>query len=139
MHYVAIVTAVALLQFFWFGWQVGVARGKYGIAAPAVSGNEMFERVFRVHMNTLEQLVVFLPALWIFASFISPLWASILGAVFIVAAGLIAYFVWDFWAAAITVPLAGMLWFWYIRRWFMRRYVPSPGDLPTVELEASER
>src|SRR5512138_1900028 len=84
MPYVAIVTVVALLQFFWFGWQVGVARGKYNIAAPAVSGNEMFERVFRVHMNTLEQLIVFLPALWIFASFISPLWASILGAVFIV-------------------------------------------------------
>jgi glutathione S-transferase len=75
---------VALLQFFWFGWQVGVARGKYNIAAPAVSGNEMFERVFRVHMNTLEQLVVFLPSLWIFASFISPLWAAVLGAIFIV-------------------------------------------------------
>jgi len=73
-----------LLQFFWFGWQVGVARGKYGIAAPATSGNEMFERVFRVHMNTLEQLVVFLPALWIFASFVSSLWAAILGAIFIV-------------------------------------------------------
>ncbi|HTJ15646.1 MAG TPA: MAPEG family protein [Steroidobacteraceae bacterium] len=84
MHYVAIVTVVALLQFFWFGWQVGVARGKYGIAAPATSGNEMFERVFRVHMNTLEQLVVFLPALWIFASFVSSLWAAILGAIFIV-------------------------------------------------------
>jgi uncharacterized membrane protein YecN with MAPEG domain len=84
MHYVAIVTVVALLQFFWFGWQVGVARGKYNIAAPATSGNEMFERVFRVHMNTLEQLVVFLPALWIFASFVSSLWAAILGAVFIV-------------------------------------------------------
>ena len=84
MPYVAIVTVLALLQFFWFGWQVGVARGKYNIAAPAVSGNEMFERVFRVHMNTLEQLVVFLPALWIFASFISPLWAAGLGAVFII-------------------------------------------------------
>ena len=84
MHYVAIVTVVALLQFFWFGWQVGVARGKYNIAAPAVSGNEMFERVFRVHMNTQEQLVVFLPSLWIFASFISPLWAAGLGAVFII-------------------------------------------------------
>jgi glutathione S-transferase len=84
MPYVAIVTVVALLQFFWFGWQVGVARGKYNIAAPAVSGNEMFERVFRVHMNTLEQLVVFLPSLWIFASFISPLWAAVLGAIFIV-------------------------------------------------------
>lgn len=84
MHYVAIVTAVALLQFFWFGWQVGAARSKYNIPAPAISGNEVFERVFRVQMNTLEQLVVFLPALWIFASFVSALWAAILGAVFIV-------------------------------------------------------
>ena len=90
MPYVAIVTVVALLQFFWFGWQVGVARGKYNIAAPAVSGNEMFERVFRVHMNTQEQLVVFLPALWIFASYISPLWAAVLGAVFIVGRALYA-------------------------------------------------
>ena len=64
MPYVAIVTVVALLQFIWFGWQVGVARGKYNIPAPAVSGNEMFERVFRVHANTLETLVVFLPALY---------------------------------------------------------------------------
>ena len=90
MPYVAIVTVVALLQFFWFGWQVGVARGKYNIAAPAVSGNEMFERVFRVHMNTLEQLVVFLPALWIFAGYISPLWAAVLGAIFIVGRALYA-------------------------------------------------
>ncbi len=90
MPYVAIVTVVALLQFFWFGWQVGAARAKYNIPAPAVSGNDAFERVFRVHMNTLEQLVVFLPALWIFASFISPIWASALGAVFIIGRALYA-------------------------------------------------
>jgi glutathione S-transferase len=84
MRYVAIVTVVALLQFLWFGWQVGVARAKYNIAAPAVSGNEGFERVFRVHVNTLEQLVVFLPALWIFAFFISPIWAAALGVVYII-------------------------------------------------------
>ena len=84
MPYVAIVTVLALLQFIWFGWQVGVARGKYNIAAPAVSGNEMFERVFRVHMNTQEQLVVFLPSLWIFASFISPIWAAVLGVIYII-------------------------------------------------------
>jgi glutathione S-transferase len=87
MHYVAIVTVVALLQFFWFGWQVGAARSKYNIPAPAISGNEVFERVFRVQMNTLEQLVVFLPALWIFASYVSALWAAVLGAVFIVGRG----------------------------------------------------
>lgn len=90
MPYVAIVTVAALLQFFWFGWQVGVARGKYNIAAPAVSGNEMFERVFRVHMNTLEQLIVFLPALWIFAGFISPPWAAGIGVIFIIGRALYA-------------------------------------------------
>jgi hypothetical protein len=84
MPYVAIVTAVALLQFFWFGWQVGVARSKYNIPAPAISGNDVFERTFRVQMNTQEQLLVFLPALWVFASFISPLWAVAFGVVFII-------------------------------------------------------
>jgi glutathione S-transferase len=84
MPYVAIVTVIALLQFVWFGWQVGAARTKYNIPAPAVSGNEIFDRVFRVHVNTLEQLVVFLPALWIFAFFISPIWAAALGVVFII-------------------------------------------------------
>jgi glutathione S-transferase len=90
MPYVAIVTVVALLQFFWFGWQVGAARGKYNIAAPAVSGNEAFERVFRVHMNTLEQLVVFLPTLWIFGFFVSPIWAAAIGVVFIIGRALYA-------------------------------------------------
>ena len=59
------------------------------------------------------------------------------GAVFIVAVGLVAFFLWGFYAAAVCVPIAGMLWFWYIRRWFIRRYVPSPGELPTLDLEAS--
>jgi glutathione S-transferase len=90
MPYVAIVTVLALLQFFWFGWQVGVARGKYNIPAPAITGNDMFERHFRVQMNTQEQLLVFLPALWIFASFISPLWAAVLGAIFIIGRGVYA-------------------------------------------------
>jgi uncharacterized membrane protein YecN with MAPEG domain len=84
MPYVAIVTVLALLEFFWFSVRVGKAREKFGIAAPATSGNDIFERHFRVHMNTQEQLVLFLPALWIFAYFISPLWAAGLGVVFIV-------------------------------------------------------
>jgi glutathione S-transferase len=84
MPYVAIVTVLALVQFFWFGLQVARARTKYGVRAPASSGNEVFERYFRVHMNTLEQLVIFLPALWVYARFISPLWAAGFGVVFIV-------------------------------------------------------
>ena len=84
MPYVAIVTVLALLEFLWFGILVGRARGKFGIAAPATAGNEVFERYFRVHMNTLEQLLMFLPVLWIFATYVSPVWAAALGAVFIV-------------------------------------------------------
>ena len=61
-----------------------------------------------------------------------------IGAIFVLGAGVAAFVIWDFWAAAITVPLVAMFWFWYVRRWFMRRYVPSPGELPTVELEASK-
>ena len=83
MPFVAIVTVLALVQFFWLGLQVARARGRYGVAAPATTGNEVFERHFRVQMNTLEQLVMFLPALWIFAAYISPLWAAALGVVFI--------------------------------------------------------
>ena len=84
MPYVAIVTVLALLQFFWLGLQVATARTRYGVAAPATTGNETFERHFRIQMNTLEQLVLFLPVLWIFAAFISPLWAAGFGAVFII-------------------------------------------------------
>lgn len=83
MPYVAIVTVAALIEFLWFGVLVGKARAKYGITAPATTGNEIFERYFRVQMNTLEQLILFLPALWIFAHFISPLWAAASGVVFI--------------------------------------------------------
>lgn len=83
MPFVAIVTVLALLQFFWLSVQVARARGRYGVAAPATTGHEVFERHFRVQMNTLEQLMLFLPALWLFASYISPLWAAALGMVFI--------------------------------------------------------
>ena len=84
MAYVLLVIVLALLQFVLFGILVGRARGKYGVQAPAVHGHEIFERYFRVHMNTLEQLVVFLPALWLFAQFVSPHWAAGLGAVYLV-------------------------------------------------------
>ena len=84
MAYVDIVTALALLQFIVFGMQVGRARGKYGVAAPAVTGNEIFERYFRVQQNTLEQLVVFIPGLYLFAHHLSPLWAAGLGAIYLI-------------------------------------------------------
>jgi glutathione S-transferase len=90
MTYVVIVVALALVQFLAFGSAVGWARGKYQVAAPATTGNEIFERYFRVQMNTLEQLVVFLPAIWMFATQVSASWAAGLGAVYL--AGRLIYF-----------------------------------------------
>jgi len=87
---VFVVMLVALVEYFWFSIAVGRARYRYGVKAPATSGNEDFERVFRVQMNTLELLAIFLPALWAFALFISPVWAAGLGVVFIV--GRLLYF-----------------------------------------------
>lgn len=91
MPFVAIVTVLALLQFLWLGIQVARARTRYGVAAPATTGNEVFERHFRVQMNTLEQLLMFLPALWLFATYISPLWAAALGVVFILGRAIYAF------------------------------------------------
>jgi len=90
MAYVQIVLALALLQFIYFGIAVGRARGIYKCPAPATTGNEIFERYFRVQMNTLEQLVVFVPALLLFATKVDPRWAAGLGAVYLV--GRVLYF-----------------------------------------------
>jgi glutathione S-transferase len=84
MPWVVIVTVLAVLQFFAFGILVGRARQKYQVAAPATTGNAVFERYFRVQMNTLETLVVFLPALWLFALQVNAAWAAGLGAVYLV-------------------------------------------------------
>jgi len=89
MEYVAIVTALALLEYMWISVRVGAARGKYNVEAPATSGNPIWERHYRVQQNTVEQLVVFLPAVWIFASFGSPVWAAALGLLFV--AGRLVY------------------------------------------------
>jgi glutathione S-transferase len=84
MAYVDIVTALALLQFMVFGFKVAKARGRYGVAAPAVAGNQTFERYFRVQQNTLEQLIVFLPALYLFSHYYSPQVAAALGVIYLI-------------------------------------------------------
>jgi len=76
---VALVTLVSLLVYLWTCIRVGWARGRYGVAAPATTGDPVFERYYRVQCNTLEWLVVFLPALWLFCLFIDRLFASPLG------------------------------------------------------------
>jgi glutathione S-transferase len=85
MNWVAGIILLSLVEYLVFGTLVGRARGKYAIAAPAVSGHPLFERYFRVHQNSLEQLVVFIPSMWLFGVYVSPLWAAILGAIFLVA------------------------------------------------------
>jgi len=84
MSWVAGVVVLALIEYLVFGFMVGHARTKYGVAAPAVTGNAHFERYFRVQQNTLEQLVVFIPAIWLYGMYVSSPWAAAIGAVFII-------------------------------------------------------
>jgi hypothetical protein len=84
MPYVDIVTALAVLQFVVFAMKVGGARGRYGVKAPAITGNEIFERHFRVQQNTLELLIVLLPGLYLFSRYFSPLVAAGLGVVYLI-------------------------------------------------------
>jgi glutathione S-transferase len=90
-NFTALVTCLAILFYFLTGVQVAKARAAFGIKAPAISGNPDFERVFRVQMNTLEWLPIFLPALWLFAIYVSDAIAAVLGLVWI--AGRILYMI----------------------------------------------
>jgi len=83
MAWVHLVTLLALFEYLFFGALVGRARGTYGVKAPATSGHEIFERYFRVQMNTLELLIIFVPALWIAAAYWNPAWVAAVGAVFL--------------------------------------------------------
>lgn len=78
------VISLALAEYYYFVMAVGAARGKYKIAAPAITGHPDFERTYRVQMNTLEQLIVFIPSILCFAYFVSIRWAAILGIVFVI-------------------------------------------------------
>jgi glutathione S-transferase len=88
-HYTALVTCLAILFYFFTTIQVSKARTAFGIKVPATSGHPDFERVFRVQMNTLEWMPIFLPSLWLFAIYISDPIAAVIGIVWI--AGRILY------------------------------------------------
>ena len=81
--YTAAVTLLALLLYLIVSLNVGEARRKYEVRAPATTGNEHFERAYRVQMNTLEQMAFFLPALWLCAVFLSDLAAAVIGIVWV--------------------------------------------------------
>lgn len=84
MQYVAIVTLLLLVQYTIYMLLCGLARGKDTVVAPATTGDPKYERAFRVQMNTLEQLAVTIPAMWICAHFYSPVVAAGLGVGFMI-------------------------------------------------------
>ena len=90
MLWTALVILIALIEYMVFGFLVGGARARYKVAAPATSGHPDFERYFRVHYNTLEMLVVFIPAVWLFGLYLSPRWSAIIGVVFVIGRALYA-------------------------------------------------
>ena len=122
------VTALILVQFIVFGMLVGRARGKYGIKAPATTGDPVFERHFRAHQNSLEQMVATLPALWMFGYYVHAATAALLGVAYLIGRSLYyrAYvadpasrgtgFGIGFFATAILVlgGLAGAGWHWLL-------------------------
>jgi glutathione S-transferase len=83
-HLPALVTLFTVLLMFGTTWIVGRARSRYGIKAPATSGDPAFDRAYRVQMNTLEQTVMFLPLLWLAANYGFTGWAGIAGLVWLV-------------------------------------------------------
>src|SRR5262245_10079455 len=90
MELVALVAAAALFQYVVFLLQAGQARGRYDVAAPATHGHPLFERHLRVQENTVEQLVIFLPALFLFAHYVSPGWGALIGVGFVAGRALYA-------------------------------------------------
>ena len=84
MEWPAIITCIALIECVFFSFRVGLSREKYGVEAPAVSGHPEWERMFRVHQNTIEQLILFLPGLWLFATYVDPRIAAGVGLLFVI-------------------------------------------------------
>ena len=91
MAYVALITLLILIQYLFFVLQAGFARNQETTAAPATTGDEIYERKLRVQVNTLEQLIITLPAIWLCAHYFSPNIAAGLGGVFIIGRFLYSY------------------------------------------------
>lgn len=82
-QYTAIVTLLAVVFYVFLGTRVAAAHGKFGVKLPAVTGHPEFERIHRIHMNTLEWMPIFLPTLWLCAVYLSDIAAAALGLVWI--------------------------------------------------------
>lgn len=84
MSYAILIILVALLQYSYFLGKVGYFRAKLEVHAPKTTGNEKWERLFRVQQNTMEQLIIFIPATYFFSSIISDEWVLLPGIIFII-------------------------------------------------------
>ena len=82
-HFTALVTCLAISLYFFTSIRVSQARATFGIKVPSITGNPDFERVFRVQMNTLEWMPIFLPSLWLFAIYVNDPIAAAIGLVWI--------------------------------------------------------
>jgi glutathione S-transferase len=82
--YPALATCLTMLVYVWTIFLCGRARSAYGVKAPAVTGHPEFEKRFRAQQNTLEQLMLFLPSLWVFSLAVSPFWGGLIGLGFVV-------------------------------------------------------
>jgi glutathione S-transferase len=99
MRWLELITLLALIEYLAMGLMVGRARDLYKVAAPATTGDPTFERYYRVHHNTLEALIIFIPALWLFALLANRPLAIVLGAIFII-----------------------------VRAWYARSYIADPAS-----------
>ena len=84
MSYVYLVILLALVQFLYFTFRTGLSREKYGVDAPKTVGDEKWECIYRVQQNTMEQLVIFIPGMLLFAHFVSPKWVLLPGVAFLI-------------------------------------------------------
>ena len=84
MPFTALVTVAAIVLTFVLSLRVGKMRRKHGVNAPATAGHAEFERANRIHQNTIEQLVLFLPLLWLALYVLGDTITGLIGAVWIV-------------------------------------------------------
>lgn len=91
MNIVYLIILLALVQFIYFTLRTALTREKYGVNAPSTTGNETWERIYRVQQNTLEQLVLFIPGMLAFAHFVSPRWALLPGVLYLIGRQLYSY------------------------------------------------
>jgi glutathione S-transferase len=79
-----LTTILAVCLLFYMGLRAGLGRAKYNVPAPATSGNPDWERLYRVQMNTLESMPIFLPLLWLFSAYHKDLWGALIGLVWVI-------------------------------------------------------